>query len=368
MLLGPARNREVTAIPGLAYLPLEHLGDLRARTAGTGRRLDSRCRCDPTRAGPGLRRRGRTGVCRSCACDRRRGRAQRAAGRPAGFRQDDARPTAARDSASARRRASASRPRSSTRCRGWTSAMRSPACVRSGRLTTRRRSRVWSGGGTPPRAGEASLAHNGVLFLDEMPEFAPSALQCLRQPLEDGTVTLVQSGGAHDIPRSLHPGRRREPVPVRLPRRPRARVPLPACPSRALRQPDRGPAHGQDRSSLSHVPRPDPAGLLEPARERHDLGAAARGRDERAAVRQARERSASARRWPAPSCSPRAACPQKRVRFLERAARAHQSLRTRRSRACSGSPARLQISTREHRVREPHLAEALGYRTGGATP
>ncbi|MEM7218279.1 MAG: YifB family Mg chelatase-like AAA ATPase [Pseudomonadota bacterium] len=77
-----------------------------------------------------------------------------------------------------------------------------------------------AGGGNPPTPGEVSLAHAGVLFLDELPEFRRDALETLREPLEAGTVRLSRSGASATYPASFQLVAAMNPCPAGLVCRP----------------------------------------------------------------------------------------------------------------------------------------------------
>ncbi len=59
------------------------------------------------------------------------------------------------------------------------------------------------GGGSPPKPGEISLAHNGILFLDELPEFSRNVLETLREPLESGKITISRAARQEEFPASF---------------------------------------------------------------------------------------------------------------------------------------------------------------------
>ena len=220
------------------------------------------------------------------------------------------------------------------------------------------------GGGRLPRPGEVSLAHLGVLFLDEVCAFAPSALDALRQPLEEGRV---------DISRAM--------TTARFPARPLlvcAGNPCPCGfdgdPRRALLLPA-GPRAGLPRPPVRARGRPDrpPGRRAAPRARRAALGGRPRSRARPSAARVAAAREAARARdqtGPNAGLGPAAA---RRAAALDGEGRSLLGL----------AVERLGLSARGHdrvlrvartiadlagseRVRADHLAEAIGYRAPAA--
>src|SRR6266481_3177826 len=101
--------------------------------------------------------------------------------------------------------------------------------------------------GTTPRPGEVSPAHNGVLFLDELPEFPRNVLEVMRQPLEDGTVCIARAAMSLTFPAPLMLATAMNPCPCGFHDDRTREMSLPAAHDPALHFEDLGPAHGPDR-------------------------------------------------------------------------------------------------------------------------
>ena len=196
-----ANHREAALAPGLPVHPAATLQEALA-APGRGRAAPGASRARPRRrrlaAGGRPGRCPRPGPGAPGARDRRRRGAQPAVHRPARLGQDDAGPASA---------GSAAPPLPDEAVE--TAAIHSAAGLPAEEAVARRPFRsphhtasdvALVGGGARPRPGEVSLAHNGVLFLDELPEFRRATLEVLRQPLEEGHVTVARHRGAFRMP------------------------------------------------------------------------------------------------------------------------------------------------------------------------
>jgi magnesium chelatase family protein len=218
------------------------------------------------------------------------------------------------------------------------------------------------GGGSPPRAGEATLAHRGVLFLDELPEFRRDAIEALRQPLEEGRVLIARARHAIELPCRFQLVAAANPCPCGH----GETSPSCRCPALSIRRYSTKLTGAlADRIDLSlHVEQPDTAALRGP----HEEGSAS----VRERVLAARERQ---HRRQGEGCN---------AQLTSRDTRAHCRLDSDAQRLLDDSHRRVGLSGRGYervlrvartladlagrdRIAVDHLGEALALRRRGAT-
>ena len=215
------------------------------------------------------------------------------------------------------------------------------------------------GGGAQPRPGEISLAHNGVLFMDELPEWSRAALEVLREPLESGTVTVSRAARTAEVPARFQLVAAMNPCPCGWAGDPSGRCRCGPDLVRRYRSRLSGPL--LDRIDLHvHVPRLPP----------HELRPDAPDGEGTAAI-QARVVAARARQ--------QARCSKPNARMGQSETMAHCRLQARDQALLERAVERLQLSARSlHRILRvartiadlagseaiatAHVTEALGYR------
>jgi magnesium chelatase family protein len=220
------------------------------------------------------------------------------------------------------------------------------------------------GGGTVPGPGEASLAHHGVLFLDELSEFPRSTLEALRQPLEDGRVVVVRGQRTAIFPTRFMLVAATNPCPCGH------------APSRRCRCTDGDLARHRRRLSGPLLDRIDIAlDVQRPVAEALAREPATRSTDQRARVIEARERQAARLDGTGAMCNAHmdAALLRTHVRLDAAAERALLEAYRRADLSARGRDRALRVAQTiadlagRDRVERAHVVSALGYRHAQAT-
>jgi magnesium chelatase family protein len=215
------------------------------------------------------------------------------------------------------------------------------------------------GGGSDPRPGEISRAHNGVLFLDELPEFSRHVLEVLREPMESGTTTISRAGRQADFPARFQLVAAMNPCPCGYLGDPRGGCRCSADRVRNYRAKISGPL--LDRIDLQVLVQRLPAESLRPGGEPSESSAELRSRVCAARERQQRRSGDCNARLKNDAIEEVCALSPKGWELLEgvtelfgMSARAHQRVR-RVARTIADLAG-------EHDIRVEHVAEALGLR------